>query len=101
MKHASKTKSESKRLVDYPLSAIRLFLISLIKAYQKFISPMLGPHCRFNPTCSSYAIQAINLHGIAKGSWLAVKRILKCHPLSAGGDDPVPEKSNQDKQHEK
>ncbi|MGA4604688.1 MULTISPECIES: membrane protein insertion efficiency factor YidD [Pseudoalteromonas] len=76
-------------------------LILLIRGYQQWISPLLGPHCRFNPTCSSYAIQAINLHGIAKGSWLAVKRILKCHPLSAGGDDPVPVKSTKVKQHEK
>ncbi|MBD1581869.1 membrane protein insertion efficiency factor YidD [Pseudoalteromonas sp. S16_S37] len=77
-------------------------LIFIIRGYQRFISPMLGPHCRFNPTCSSYAIEAINCHGLLKGSWLAVKRILKCHPLSAGGDDPVPDKSTQVKhQHEK
>jgi putative membrane protein insertion efficiency factor len=76
--------------------------ITVIKGYQRFISPMLGPHCRFNPTCSHYAIEAINCHGLLKGSWFALKRILKCHPLSAGGDDPVPDKSTQVKhQHEK
>jgi len=62
----------------------------LIKGYQKWISPLLGSNCRFNPTCSHYAIDAINYHGVIKGSWLAAKRILKCHPLNAGGEDPVP-----------
>ncbi|MBS3797002.1 MULTISPECIES: membrane protein insertion efficiency factor YidD [unclassified Pseudoalteromonas] len=69
-------------------------LITVIKVYQKWISPMLGPNCRFNPSCSSYALQAIKLHGAVKGSWLAAKRIVKCHPLHAGGDDPVPGKRN-------
>lgn len=69
-------------------------LITVIKVYQKWISPMLGPNCRFNPSCSSYALQAIKLHGALKGSWLAAKRIVKCHPLHAGGDDPVPGKRN-------
>ena len=61
-----------------PLAALPTrCLVLLIRGYQKWISPLLGPHCRFNPTCSSYAIQAINLHGAVKGSWLAGKRILK------------------------
>lgn len=64
--------------------------IFLVKAYQRWLSPLLGNNCRFNPTCSSYAIEAINRFGVIKGSWLAGKRILKCHPLNAGGDDPVP-----------
>ena len=93
--------SKKKDRVKEVLSLPKRLLILLIRGYQKWISPLLGPHCRFNPTCYSYAIQAINLHGIAKGSWLAVKRILKCHPLSAGGDDPVPVKSTKVKQHEK
>ena len=67
-------------------------LIAIIRGYQRWISPLLGPHCRFTPTCSSYAIQAIQIHGAFKGSWLALKRIVKCHPLHAGGDDPVPRK---------
>ena len=86
----------------YLLQIPKFTLITLIKCYQRFISPLLGPHCRFNPTCSSYAIAAINCHGILKGSWLSVKRILKCHPFNAGGDDPVPEKLTQIKnQYEK
>jgi putative membrane protein insertion efficiency factor len=77
-------------------------LIGVIRGYQKWISPLLGPHCRFNPTCSHYAIEAIKLHGIAKGCWLASKRILKCHPLHPGGEDPVPGKSNSiNHKHEK
>lgn len=64
--------------------------ISFIKSYQRFISPMLGSNCRFFPTCSCYAIEAIIRFGVIKGSWLAGKRIVKCHPLNEGGDDPVP-----------
>lgn len=71
-------------------SAFQKVAIALIKSYQKFISPLLGNNCRFNPTCSSYAIEAINRFGLLKGGWIASKRILKCHPLNAGGDDPVP-----------
>ncbi|WP_111979025.1 membrane protein insertion efficiency factor YidD [Algibacillus agarilyticus] len=67
-------------------------LIAIIRAYQIALSPLLGQNCRFYPTCSKYAIDAINLHGGLKGSWLAGKRILKCHPFSSGGIDPVPEK---------
>lgn len=65
-------------------------IISIIKGYQRLLSPLLGSNCRFQPTCSSYAIEAINRFGVLKGCWLAAKRILRCHPLNAGGDDPVP-----------
>lgn len=65
-------------------------VIGLIKSYQRFISPMIGSNCRFNPTCSAYAIEAINRFGVIKGCWLSGKRILRCHPLNKGGDDPVP-----------
>ncbi|TKB51892.1 membrane protein insertion efficiency factor YidD [Ferrimonas aestuarii] len=65
-------------------------LIGLIRLYQKWISPLLGPNCRFQPTCSHYAIEAIKVHGCFKGSWLALRRIVKCHPLHPGGRDPVP-----------
>ncbi|WDE05373.1 membrane protein insertion efficiency factor YidD [Thalassomonas viridans] len=71
-------------------SAPKTLAIGLIKAYQRLLSPLLGQNCRFNPTCSAYAIEAINAFGVIKGGWLAGKRILKCHPLNAGGDDPVP-----------
>lgn len=66
-------------------------LLSLfIKFYQYFISPLTGQNCRYFPTCSAYAIEAIEKHGSLKGTALAVKRILRCHPFHAGGFDPVP-----------
>lgn len=70
--------------------ALQAIFIGLIRLYQLLISPLLGPRCRFSPTCSEYAIQAIRLHGVLKGSWLAIRRILKCHPGRPGGIDPVP-----------
>ncbi len=67
--------------------------IAIIRFYQLCISPMLGPHCRFSPTCSQYALEAINTYGAVKGLYLTVKRISKCHPFHSGGHDPVPENS--------
>ncbi len=64
--------------------------IWFIRGYRYFISPLIGPRCRFTPTCSEYAIEAIKHHGLIKGVWLAGKRLLKCHPLTHGGYDPVP-----------
>lgn len=75
---------------------MRKLVIAVIRLYQKWLSPLLGPHCRFQPTCSNYAIQAISQRGIAIGSWLTVKRVIKCHPLHPGGHDPVPQ-PNSDK----
>lgn len=69
----------------------KLFVI-LIKLYQKTISPLTPPSCRFYPTCSNYGIEAIRTHGMIKGGFLTIKRILKCHPFHPGGVDPVPEK---------
>ncbi|MDW3095948.1 MAG: membrane protein insertion efficiency factor YidD [Gammaproteobacteria bacterium] len=69
----------------------KIFIV-MIRFYQMCISPMLGPHCRFSPTCSQYALEAINTYGVVKGTYLAIKRISKCHPFHAGGHDPVPEK---------
>ena len=68
----------------------KFFFISLIKAYQVTLSPLLGPACRFYPSCSEYAVQAILRHGPFSGLLLAVKRILRCHPFHPGGVDPVP-----------
>lgn len=67
------------------------FLIALIRIYQKVLSPVLGAQCRFYPTCSRYAVEALQRHGAARGSWLAVRRLSRCHPLNPGGVDPVPE----------
>ena len=65
-------------------------LIQLVRFYRLAISPWLGGNCRFDPTCSSYAIEALQVHGIFKGTWLAVRRIGRCHPLGGSGYDPVP-----------
>jgi putative membrane protein insertion efficiency factor len=75
-------------------SAPQKVAITLIKGYQRFLSPVLGSNCRFYPTCSCYAIEAIDRFGVIKGGWLASKRIVKCHPLNDGGEDPVPPKDN-------
>jgi len=68
---------------------VRLFLL-LIKAYQYILSPVLTPACRFYPTCSNYAYEALTQYGLIKGSFLALKRVLKCHPFHSGGIDLVP-----------
>lgn len=65
-------------------------LVWLLRAYQLAISPVMGPSCRFYPTCSNYAIEAVRTHGSARGSWLALRRICKCHPWNDGGVDLVP-----------
>lgn len=66
------------------------FFIFLIRLYQKLLSPLLGAQCRYTPTCSQYAIEAVRKHGALKGGWLAVKRILSCAPWGGHGYDPVP-----------
>lgn len=71
----------------------RLLVIAL-RAYQLLLSPMLGQRCRFYPSCSHYAIEAINRHGAARGAWLTLRRLGKCHPWHAGGLDPVPPTSD-------
>jgi putative membrane protein insertion efficiency factor len=65
-------------------------LIWLVRGYQLAISPMLPPSCRFHPTCSCYAIEALQRHGALRGGWLALRRISRCHPWHPGGHDPVP-----------
>ena len=72
------------------MSLLRQIFVLPIRFYRLFISPVLGPHCRFQPTCSSYAIEAIEKFGILKGVWMAIRRISRCHPWHEGGYDPVP-----------
>lgn len=69
---------------------MRKLLTFVIKLYKQVVSPLLPPACRFLPTCSEYAIEAIEKHGALKGSYLALRRLLRCHPLREGGFDPVP-----------
>lgn len=70
--------------------APRVMGVALIRLYQRVISPFLPPACRFSPSCSEYAAQAVARYGVARGCWLAVRRLLRCHPLDPGGYDPVP-----------
>ena len=65
-------------------------LIWLLKGYRRFVSPLLPPACRFTPTCSQYALEAIEKYGALKGGYLAIRRLLRCHPFHPGGYDPVP-----------
>ncbi|MHB1203251.1 MAG: membrane protein insertion efficiency factor YidD [Acidithiobacillus sp.] len=69
---------------------MRRILIFFVHAYQRLLSPFLGQSCRYYPTCSEYACQALARYGVIKGSWLAIKRIGRCHPWHPGGVDPVP-----------
>ncbi|MBD2462329.1 membrane protein insertion efficiency factor YidD [Oscillatoria sp. FACHB-1407] len=73
---------------------MKTILIGLIRVYRVLISPLYPPVCRFQPTCSQYAIEAIAQHGAIRGSWLAVRRISRCHPFHPGGYDPVPPRSS-------
>ncbi|MBE9515888.1 MAG: membrane protein insertion efficiency factor YidD [Proteobacteria bacterium] len=74
---------------------MKTLLIGLIKLYQYIISPLLGPRCRFYPTCSEYSETAIKRFGVSRGMWLSLRRIGKCHPWHPGGVDPVPECSHK------
>ena len=73
-----------------PVGPVARVLLALVGGYRRWISPLLGPRCRFAPSCSAYAAQALAVHGAARGSWLAVRRIARCHPFHPGGHDPVP-----------
>jgi uncharacterized protein len=72
---------------------VRKIFLWIIRGYQLAISPMLGPRCRFYPSCSCYAHTAIDRYGVWRGFWLSLCRLLRCHPFSEGGYDPVPDKS--------
>ncbi|WP_084254106.1 membrane protein insertion efficiency factor YidD [Methylobacter marinus] len=76
---------------------MRFILITFIKFYKYFISPLLGNNCRFYPSCSAYALEALQLHGAVTGTYLTLRRLSKCHPFHEGGIDPVPEKFGNNK----
>lgn len=76
---------------EHGLSEMSRLLIALCDGFHRWVSPMLGPACRFEPSCSRYSGQAIREHGSAKGLWLGLRRVLRCHPFHSGGFDPVPQ----------
>lgn len=76
------------------LNPVRSVLIGLLKAYRFAISPLYGQVCRYHPSCSAYALEAVTVHGSIKGTWLAARRVGRCHPWAAGGYDPVPAKKS-------
>jgi putative membrane protein insertion efficiency factor len=74
-------------------------LVSLLRLYRYWLSPWLGSNCRFHPSCSQYALEAVQTHGAAHGAWLAARRVCRCHPWNAGGYDPVPNPTTTQLKH--
>ncbi len=72
------------------LRSPRWLVVGLLRAYRMVVSPWLGPTCRFHPSCSVYAMEAVSRYGCLRGGWLSIRRLARCHPLHAGGIDPVP-----------
>ncbi len=79
------------------MKTLKTVLLKIIKVYQKAVSPSLPNTCRFYPSCSEYSRQAIEKYGALKGTYMAIKRVLRCHPLNSGGYDPVPEEDGEEK----
>jgi putative membrane protein insertion efficiency factor len=82
---------DPRRIARASVAMIRMLLVALIHLYQRAISPWLGPRCRFYPSCSHYAVEALETHGLARGVGLTTRRLLRCHPFHPGGADPVPQ----------
>ncbi len=74
------------------MNPVKSLVLLIMRGYKRLISPFLGTNCRFYPSCSSYAMQAVERFGVVHGGWLAIRRIARCHPLNPGGLDPVPER---------
>lgn len=77
-------------ILSWAVSIPRRIIVTLIQAYKRLISPLFPPSCRFTPSCSTYALTSVERYGAIRGGWLAIRRILKCHPFHPGGHEPVP-----------